>query len=97
MFRFSEEIVNLDGWSIDNNSSNIMIQSWKPGAQRSKVFTGEPVTISRELILTSPLEEEELNKTIASISYSVKFPSKNIHWLSISLSPEAHSWCRHLI
>ena len=94
---FTEEIVNLDGWSIDNNSSNIMIQSWKPGAQRSKVFTGEPVTISRELTLTSPLEEDELNKTIASISYSVKFPSKNIHWLSISLSPEAHSWCRHLI
>ena len=94
---FTPEIVNLDSWNIDEDSSNIMIQSWKPGSQRSKVFTGEPVTISRELTVTSPLGEESLNKTIASIIYKVKWPSKDIHWVSIALSPEAHSWCHHLI
>ena len=92
---FSSEIVELDSWDIDGNNSTS--QSWKPGSERSKVFTGENVTISRELIITSPLEEDDLNKTIASISYSVQMPSKNIHWLSISLSPEALSWCPHLI
>ena len=94
---FTQEIVNLDSWNIEENSSNIMIQSWKPGSQRSKVFTGEPVTIVRELTVVSPLGEESLNKTIASINYTVKLPSKDRHWLSISLSPEAHSWCRNLI
>ena len=94
---FTPEIVNLDSWNIDEDSSNIMIQSWKPGSQRSKVFTGEPITISRELTVTSPMGEESLNKTIASISYKVKWPSKDIHWVSIALSPEAHSWCHHLI
>ena len=94
---FTQEIVDLDSWNIDKNASNIMIQSWTPGSERSKVFNGERVTLSRELIVTSPLGDESLNKTIASISYNVKLPSKDIHWLSISLSPEAHSWCNHLI
>ena len=92
---FTSEIVKLDSWDIDGNESTL--QSWKPGSERSKVFTGENVTISREVIVTSPLEEDYLNKTIASIHYSVQMPSENIHWLSISMSPEALSWCRHLI
>tara|TARA_Y100001968_G_C19081394_1_gene583156 strand:+ start:41 stop:646 length:606 start_codon:yes stop_codon:yes gene_type:complete len=96
---FTQEIVNLDSWNLDKKTSNMMIQSWKPGSQRSKVFTGEPVIITRELIVTSPLDKEFLNKNIASISYSVQWPSnsKDIHWLSIYLSPEAHSWCNNLL
>tara|TARA_Y100001968_G_scaffold3877_1_gene3415 strand:+ start:56 stop:655 length:600 start_codon:yes stop_codon:yes gene_type:complete len=94
---FTQDIVNLDSWNIEENSSNLLIQSWKPGSKRSKVFTGEPVTISRELLINSPLDEQFLNKTIASISYRVTWSDKNIHWLSILMSPEAHSWCNNAI
>ena len=94
---FTQDIVDLESWNIQENSSNLMIQSWKPGAKRSKVFTGEPVTISRELTIKSPLDDQFLNKTIASISYRVIWSNKNIHWLSILISPEAHSWCNNEI
>ena len=94
---FTQDIVNLDSWNIEEKSSNLLIQSWKPGSKRSKVFTGEPVTISRELLINSPLDEQFLNKTIASISYRVTWSDKNIHWLSILMSPEAHSWCENAI
>ena len=94
---FTEDIVYLDSWNIEEKSSNLMNQSWKPGPKRSKVFTGEPVTISRELTINSPLEEQFLNKTVASINYRVIWSDKNIHWLSILMSPEAHSWCENTI
>ena len=94
---FTEDIVNLTSWNIERKSSNLMIQSWKPGQKRSKVFTGQPVTISREIQVNSPLDEENLNKTVASISYRVKWSEKDIHWLSISMSPEANNWCGNLI
>ena len=94
---FTQDIVNLISWNIQDKSSNIKTQSWKPSAKRSKVFTGQPVTISRELKVKSPLDDDFLNKTIASISYRVIWSDKNIHWLSILMSPEAHSWCENLI
>ena len=94
---FSQEIIDLDSWNIEKKSTNKMIQSWKPGPKRSKVFTGKPITITRELLVESPLREPLLNKSIASIGYRVKFFEENIHWLSIYLSPEAHSWCKDLI
>ena len=94
---FTEDIVNLNSWNIEKKFSNLMIQSWKPGQKRSKVFTGQPVTISREIQVNSPLDEEYLNKTVASINYRVKWSENDIHWLSISLSPEANSWCKSLI
>ena len=94
---FTQDIFYLPSWNIQGKSSNIMSQSWKPGAKRSKVFQGQPVTISRELLINSPLDEQFLNKTIASISYRVLWSDKNIHWLSILMSPEAHSWCENLI
>ena len=94
---FTDDILDLDSWKIQENSSNLMIQSWKPSSKRSKVFTGQPVTISREISVNSPLDEDFLNKTIASISYRVIWSDKNIHWLSILMSPEAHSWCEDLI
>ena len=94
---FTEDIVGLKSWNIQDKSSNIMNQSWKPGSKRSKVFTGKPVTISRELLVTSPLDEQFLNKTIASINYRVMWSDKNIHWLSILMTPEANGWCENLI
>ena len=94
---FTQDIVGLKSWNIQDKSSNIMNQSWKPGEKRSKVFTGQPVTISRELIVTSPLDEQFLNKTIASINYRVIWSDKNIHWLSILMTPEANGWCENLI
>jgi len=94
---FTQDIVNLTSWNIQDKSSNMKTQSWKPSAKRSKVFTGQPVTISRELTVNSPLDYDFLNKTIASISYRVIWSDKDIHWLSILISPEAHSWCENLI
>ena len=94
---FTQDIVNLDSWNIEEKSSNLLIQSWKPGSKRSKVFTGEPVTISRELLINSPLDEQFLNKTIASINYRAIWSDKNIHWLSILMTPEANGWCENLI
>ena len=94
---FTQDIVNLTSWNIQGKSSNIMTQSWQPGAQRGKVFQGKPVTISRELTINPPFNEQYLNKTIASISYRVQWSDKNMHWLSILITPEAHSWCDNLI
>ena len=94
---FTEAIVNLPSWLIENNANNKMIQSWRPGAKRSKVFTGQPVLITRELQLKSPLGIQSLNKSIASIGYRVQWNKKNIHWVSISLTPEAHGWCNQVI
>tara|TARA_Y100001968_G_scaffold255545_1_gene241700 strand:- start:115 stop:714 length:600 start_codon:yes stop_codon:yes gene_type:complete len=94
---FTQDIVNLKSWNIQGKSSNIKTQSWKPSATRGKVFTGQPVTISREMTVNSPLDYDFLNKTIASISYRVIWSNKNIQWLNILMSPEAHSWCKNLI
>ncbi len=94
---FSEEIVNLKSWEIDDDPPNPMIQSWRPGSNRSKVFTGQPVLITRELNMKSPIDEESLNASIASVSYRVQWGENNIHWVSIYLSPEAHSWCDSVI
>tara|TARA_B100000945_G_scaffold48887_1_gene34645 strand:- start:580 stop:1182 length:603 start_codon:yes stop_codon:yes gene_type:complete len=94
---FTQDIVTLNSWNIQGKSSNLSLQTWKPDERRSKIFTGKPVTISRELTIKSPLDMQFLNKTVASISYRVLWSDKNIHWLSILISPEAHSWCENII
>ncbi|WP_320667402.1 hypothetical protein [Prochlorococcus sp. MIT 1307] len=94
---FTEKIISLESWNVNNNSRNSMIQSWRPDAKRSKIFTGESVLITRELEVNSPFRYQSLNKSIATIGYRVEWGDKNIHWLSISLGPEAHSWCEQLI
>ena len=94
---FTQDIVDLDSWNIEKKSTNAVTQSWRPGSRRSKVLSQQPVTISRTLTIQAPLNEQYLNKTIASISYRVQWLENNIHWLNISISPEAHSWCEHLI
>ena len=42
-------------------------------------------------------KNEFLNNSIASIDYKVEWGSKNEHWLSIDIVPEAHSWCEQII
>ena len=91
------QITDLKGWRIDGLSDNPWIQSWTPGSKRNKVFTGQQVTITRELKVESPLERQSLDKSIASVGYRVQWGNKNIHWVSIFLGPEAHSWCDHVI
>ncbi len=103
---FSDEISKLQSWNIDENSPNRLIQSWRPSEDRSKVFKGQSVLITRELrvesaynLLTrdqdsdSPYNQQYLDKSVADITYSVQYGEKNIHWVSISMGPEAHSWC----
>ena len=90
---FTQIITNLSSWNLNNNTENIMIQSWFPGADRSKVFSGNNVLISRELIMTEPNNDPELNLSIANINYRVEWGENNNHWLSIDLVPEAHGWC----
>jgi hypothetical protein len=94
---FKEKIINLSEWQITPNSSNLMIQSWRPGPDRSKVFSDKNFLISRELNVSSPIKNENLNNSIAVINYRVEWAQNNIHWLSITFNPEAHSWCEQQI
>ena len=94
---FTEEIINLPSWVVDSNSENEMIQSWRPGEERSKVFSGGKVLITRELNISAPINNESLNNSIATLNYRVQWGENNKHWLSIDLTPEAHSWCEQII
>ena len=94
---FSEDIINLPSWVVDSNSENVMIQSWRPGKERSKVFSGLKVQITRELNISAPVIDEALNNSLATINYTAKWGANNKHWLSIDLTPEAHSWCEQII
>ena len=94
---FSQNIINLPSWKLDSTSGNEIIQSWRPGKERSKVFSGGSVLITRELNITSPFNNQSLNNSIATLNYKVKWGENNKHWLSIDLIPEAHSWCAQLI
>ena len=94
---FSEDFINLPSWVVDSNSGNDMIQSWRPGKERSKVFSGSKVLITRELNISAPVIDESLNNSVATINYKVQWGENNKHWLSIDLTPEAHSWCEQII
>ena len=93
----SDKIINLPSWRINLNNENEMIQSWRPGKERSKVFSGNKVLITRELNVYAPLENQSLNNSIASLSYSASWGENDKHWLSINMTPEAHSWCEQNI
>ena len=88
----SEVFINLPSWKL-NNSENQMMQSWRPGKDRSKVFSGGKVLISRKLRVSNPVDYEELNNSVGTVDYQVEWGGESQHWLSIDLSPEAHSWC----
>ena len=36
---FSEDIINIPSWVVDSNSEKDFVQSWRPGKERSKVFS----------------------------------------------------------
>ena len=74
-----------------------MIQSWRPGEDRSKVFSGGKVLITRELTVSNPIDDDSLNNSIGTVNYKVEWGEEIQHWLSIDLSPEAHSWCEQKI
>ena len=100
----TEKILNLPNWtineSIPNERSPIApsgtdkkIQYWWPDETRGKIFKGRNVLIIRELVVKSFNGNNNLDKNISNISYRVKFNDNNLHWLSIDLGSEAHSWC----
>ena len=94
---FTDNIIALPSWKTEINSGSDFVQSWRPGAERSKVFSGKKVIITRKLNMTSPVENESLNNSIATITYGVEWGGNKKNWMSIDLSPEAHSWCEQLI
>ena len=78
--------------------------SWKPGSSqnsyvgqsRVKVFRGQPVIITRKVISSRPLglgNDLTMDRSIAKIVYIVNLNNENIHWNSLDINSEAHSWC----
>ena len=95
---FIEDMVGLPSWQTDLNSAGQMSQSWRPGSDRSKVFSGMKVLITRQLDFMKPANtNENLNYSIANINYRVQWGENDKHWLSIDLIPESHSWCEQKI
>ena len=90
-------IINLPSWNTQSNTKGQFSQSWRPGEERSKVFSGNKVLITRELLVSSPVNDQTLNTSIGTINYRVEWGSENKHWLSIDLGAEAHSWCKQMI
>ena len=100
----TENILNLPNWKINESIPNAKapiapssgdkkIQYWWPDETRGKIFKGRNVLIIRELVVKSFNGNSNLDRNISNISYRVKFNDNNLHWLSIDLGSEAHSWC----
>ena len=100
----TDKILNLPNWPINESipnerapiapsSGDKRIQYWWPDETRGKIFKGRNVLIVRELTVKSFNGNNNLDKNISNISYRVKFNDNNLHWLSIDLGSEAHSWC----
>ena len=94
---FALNIINLPSWNTQSNSTGQLSQSWRPGEERSKVFSGNKVLITRELLVSSPVNDQNLNTSIGTLNYRVEWGTENKHWLSIDLGAEAHSWCKQNI
>ena len=88
-------VVNLPSW-IKSNNSVLEIQSWRPGAERSKIFTGKKVLITREIMMIRTLGDPYASDG-AIINYRAEWGGKNEHWLSIEFVPEFYSWCEQNI
>ena len=94
---FTSSIIALPSWNTQSNTIGNMSQSWRPGEERSKVFSGNKVLITRELSISPPIDDQSLNSSIATLNYRVEWGLENKHWLSIDLGAEAHSWCKQFI
>ena len=90
-------IINLPSWNTQLNTTGQFSQSWRPGEERSKVFSGNKVLITRELLISTPVNDQNLNNSIGTLNYRVEWGLENKHWLSIDLGAEAHSWCKQNI
>ena len=90
-------IINLPSWNTQSNTSGQISQSWRPGEERSKVFSGNKVLITRELAISSPIDDASLNNSIGTVNYRVEWGLENKHWLSIDLGAEAHGSCKQMI
>ena len=93
----TSNILALPSWNTQSNTTGQISQSWRPGEERSKVFSGNKVLITRELSISSPIDDQSLNSSIATLDYRVEWGLENKHWLSIDLGTEAHSWCEQII
>ena len=90
-------IINLPSWNTQTDTTSQLSQSWRPGEERSKVFSGNKVLITRELLVSPPVNDQTLNNSIGTLNYRVEWGLENKHWLSIDLGAEAHSWCKQMI
>ncbi len=80
---------------ISASSNRKIIHSWIPNRKVNQVFTSRPVMITRTIKSMKPISKTNLllAKNIAKINYIVKLNSKEIEWLNIYLSTEAHTSC----
>ena len=100
----SKKILGLPNWDINGIRPGInspapptrddeRIQYWWPDEEKGKVFKGRSVLIVRELAVKSFNKNNNLDQNISNINYRVKWENNNVHWISIDLGAEAHSWC----
>ena len=100
----SEKILGLPNWDINVTRPGLnspappsgddeRIQYWWPDQEKGKIFKGRGVLIVRELKIKSFNKNNNLDQNISNINYRVKWNDNNLHWISIDLGAEAHSWC----
>ena len=100
----SGKILGLPNWNINETKPDInspsppsgndqKIQYWWPDKERGKIFKGRGVLIVRELTIKSFNKNNNLDQNVSNINYRVKWNDNNVHWMSIDLGTEAHSWC----
>ena len=100
----SGKILSLPNWDINVTRPGLnspappsgddeRIQYWWPDQEKGKIFKGRGVLIVRELVVKSFNKNNNLDQNISNINYRVKWNDNNLHWISIDLGVEAHSWC----
>ena len=86
-----KRFTNTDySWIPGSNTGNYQ------GQKRNKIFTGRPVIIKRKIVSVKPLglgSSTTMDSSIAKIVYVVNRNNQDIHWTSLDLTTEAHSWC----
>ena len=88
------QIIGLPNWDINQTRPNLNSPVPPGGSEeKGKIFKGRGFLIVRELIVKSFKENSNLDKNISNINYRVKWNDNNVHWMSIDLGTEAHSWC----